>query len=208
MHLGRRRKRSRRKREQLFDPAVELRGCRKQAIVAASSRCRQAVGNFFLHHEDNRRKITVVFQQPQQNVGGDVVRQVADDAGWFGREIQARAQAARLGTEDRIQFDLQDIAFDDFDLGLHGELHAELGRKDTVQFHRDQPPRLPRQHIGDGAAAGADLQHGGLGNIAQRLDNAQSRRFARQKMLSQFGFAWTGLYGRALWHVDPLSFRL
>ncbi len=98
-------------------------------------------------------------------------------------------QAARLRAEDGVQFDRQDVAFDDFNVWLQGEFHSQLRRKDTVQFHRDQPARLPCQQIGDGAAAGANLKHRGLRNIAQGLHNTQSRRFARQEMLSQFGLA-------------------
>ena len=90
---------------------------------------------------------------------------------------------------------------------VHVEFHSELRRKDAIQFHRDQTPRFPGQQIGDGTAAGADLQHRGLGNIPQGFYNAQSGRFVGEKMLAQFGFAWTRSCGRALWHVDPLSFR-
>ncbi len=208
MHLRRRIKRARRKRKQLLHPSIKLRGCRKQAIVAASRRCRQPVGDFFLHHDDNGRKIAVILQQPQQNVGRDVIRQIADHARRLGLKANPRVQHAGLQPEHCIQFDRQDIAFDDFNIGLHVEFHPQLRRQDAVQFHRNQPPRPSCQQVGERAAARPNLQHRRLRNISQRLHNAQRRPFADQEMLPQFRLARTRWCGCALRHVDPLSRRL
>jgi len=90
------------------------------------------------------------------------------------RKIEAGAQASRLRAEDGVQFDLQDVAFDDFNIGLHGKFHAELRREDAIQFHGDQPPRFPRQQVRDGAAAGPDLQHRCLGNYSPRASTMRS----------------------------------
>ncbi len=52
-------------------------------------------------------------KQPQQNVRSDVVGKIADHAHRFRRLLQSRTRAARLRSEDRVEIDRQDVAFDD-----------------------------------------------------------------------------------------------
>src|SRR6266849_3782981 len=200
------RKRARRKREQFLDARIQLGGHRKQAIVAASRRCRQSVRYFLLHHDDNRRKVTVIFEQAQQDVRGDVVGKIADDVSRLGSKVEAGTKGTGLRSENGVELDLEDVPFDDFHVGISGELHAKLRGQHAIKFDSDDPPSARGQQRSQRAAAWADLKHRGVGEIAQSFDNSQSCGLTDQKVLSQFGLA-AFLGDGPLSHVDPLSFR-
>jgi len=86
------------------------------------------------------------------------------------------------------------------------ELHAQLRGHNAVEFDGDDAPSTCGQQGGQGAASGADLEHGGLRYVAERFDDAQCGGVTAEKMLSQFRFA-NRLRDYAFSHVDPLSHR-
>jgi len=79
----------------------------------------------------------VVFEQAQQNVGCDVVGEVADHDRRIRSIIQSRSKAAGLGAKDGVEFDFQDVAFNDLDIGAGGEFQAQLGREYAIKLDGD-----------------------------------------------------------------------
>src|ERR1700733_3916057 len=109
MNFRRRRKRSGRKRKHLLDLGIKLGGGGEQAVVTASGFGGHAVGDLFLHHQDQRVEILPVFEQAQQDVGSDEVREVSYDAGWRGFVFDAGTRVAGLGSEDGVKIDGEDV---------------------------------------------------------------------------------------------------
>ena len=69
------------------------------------------------------------------------------------------ARAAGLGSEECIEINGEDVAFDDLDVRGQRKLHAQLGGQDAIKFNRDQAARSSREQGSQGAASGADLEH-------------------------------------------------
>ena len=77
--LGRRREGAGRQGKEQLDRAVELHGRAEHAIVAGAGCGGDALGDFALHHQDGAIDGGVVRDEVEQDVGGDVVGQIADD---------------------------------------------------------------------------------------------------------------------------------
>src|SRR5271168_4375477 len=149
MHLRRRGKRPRRQGEKFLDAGVELRGGRKQSIVAGAGLGRDAVRNLALYQDYDGLKIFRVVEQAQQNFGSDVVGKVADDLAWLGLELDAGTAQPRLGAEQGIEVDRENVSLDDFDTGEHAETQAKLRSEYAVKFNRDEPSGALGQQRGE-----------------------------------------------------------
>ena len=68
---------------------MQLRCGREQTVFAATGGRGDAVGDLLLHHKDSAGEISNLREEPEQNVGRNVVGQIADD-----NEIVARLQRA------------------------------------------------------------------------------------------------------------------
>ena len=101
--------------EQLFDACIELCGRRKQAIVAPARVSCDPVGNFLLHHDHHGVEVLAKTEQSQQNVGGYVIRKIADHLHWFGL-IRCPGAQSRLRAEHRVEVDGQHVGFDDLNI--------------------------------------------------------------------------------------------
>ena len=145
MHLGRGIECSRGKREELFHLGIELGRGREQAIVARAGFGGDTVGHFALHHEYDGLEMTAESEQPEQDVRGDEVRQIADYTCRLGNVFEAGTRGTRFGAEDCVEVDGQHVAFDDFDIDGSCELHAQLGCQHTIQLDCDEPARAPGQ---------------------------------------------------------------
>ena len=181
-----------------------MRGRREQAVVAASGLGRNTVGDLALHQNHQRLKILRIIEEPQQNFGGDVVRQIADHLRRLGLELDARPPQPRLGTKQRIEIDRENVGLDHFDVRKHAKAQPKLRRQHAVDLNRDQAARPLGQRRSQNPAPGADFEHRLLRRIAQRVDNLQGVTVAGQKMLSQLGFQLGAARGNDLGHVDPL----
>src|SRR5438477_1509117 len=89
MHFRRWRKGAGRQGKQDLHASIELGSCGKQAIVAASWRCGEAVRYFSLHHDHNGLDILALFKQPQQNVRGKVIGKICYHVDRFRLELVA-----------------------------------------------------------------------------------------------------------------------
>ena len=123
--------------------------------------------------------------------------------------IHSWPRASRLGSEQGMEVDGQNVAFDNLHVGLLGEIHAQLRRQHPIDFDCDQPPRPFRQGGSESAAPGADFKHRALRDITQGFHNAHGGRGIHQKVLAQFGPAVDAFpRPRFFVTVDPLSCRL
>ena len=62
-----------------------------------------------------------------------------------------------------------------------------------VEFNGNYVARSCSQRAGDGAAAGADLDDGAAGQIAERGDDSLDGLRVVEEVLSEFGLGWHGL---------------
>ena len=71
--------------EERIDAGVELGGGGEETVVADAGRGGDAVGDFALHHEDGATEVGGGAEEVEEDVGGDVVGEVADDVGGLVR---------------------------------------------------------------------------------------------------------------------------
>lgn len=178
--LGRRRECAGRQGKQLFHVAVELDGDREQAVVAGAGLGCDAVGDFALDHKDGAVDSLFVGCEVQQDVRGEVVGQVADDEQLFVRPGERR------------EIDIEDVAFDDFDIALRCEAVAEAWGQVAVEFDGDEAFGVRGEQFGDGGFAGADFDDGAAGDVAEGIDNALASRGADEEVLAELGFVAGG----------------
>src|SRR5689334_15583688 len=174
--------------KQLLYLCIELRGRGKQAIVAGARLGGDAVGNFALHHDHNSAEIAAVFEKAEKDVGGDVVREIADDIDGLGSVLQAGPLQPGLGTEDDVEVDSQNVAFDDFGIGHECKPHTKLSGEDFIKFDRNQAASSADQHRGQNAGARTDFQDGTAGRVAQSFDDTQGGALVVEEMLAEFWF--------------------
>src|SRR5260370_32841622 len=107
MDFWRRRERSRRQREQLFDFGIKLGRSREQAVISVSWLGCNPLGDLALHHDYNGFEIVVVAEQVQQYVGGNVVRQVSNDVrlrqGFIGLGLRSLVEQRPWLAPDHIR---------------------------------------------------------------------------------------------------------
>ncbi len=65
----------------------------------------------------------------------------------------------------------KDIGVADFNVRRCGELGLERGSKGRIELDQRQMPGSAGEQTSDRAAAGADLQHGIIGNVSERRDD-------------------------------------
>ena len=76
---------------------------------------------------------------------------------------------------------------------LRRELHAQEKSELVVQLDGDQVAGARGQRSGDGALAGADLDHGVAGDVAQRSGDPLDGLRIVEEVLSELGFGEHGL---------------
>jgi len=76
-------------------------------------------------------------------------------------------------------------------------------REHTIQFDGISGGAFGQQGEDEHTPAGADLQHGALRSVTQRLDDAPGRRIVTRKCCPSFGFCLVLCAVLRPWHVDP-----
>src|SRR6185312_4122126 len=194
----------------------------EQTVVANSGRGGDAVRNLLLHHDDNGFKIGMILKQVEQDVGGDEVGQVADQAGLFGHVDDARMVHSGTRAEHGAEVNGDYVALNNLDIFESVEMHAQLRRQHAVKFDSDDTAGPFGQFVGQRAAPGTDFYHRLFGDIPQSIDDAFGSVWISQKVLSQFGTPAVSTRNAAdsrlqswrlrfpqlggVLHVDPLSF--
>src|SRR5579883_822349 len=110
-------------------------------------------------------------KQMQQNVRCNVIRQVSD----HDQLSLASSQSGKIYC--------QDVLFDDLDMMQLSKLPAQSRCQIAIQLHSQQFPGSLRKQFSDGSLTRTDLDHGGIGNIAQGLHDAPARAAVRKKIL-------------------------
>jgi hypothetical protein len=73
--------------------------------------------------------------------------------------IDSWARAAGLGSEERVEIDGENVAFDDFDIWGQRKLHAELSCQNAIELDGDEPPGAAGKQGSQSAAAGSDFEN-------------------------------------------------
>ena len=149
---------------------VELREGGERAVVADAGGGGDAVGDFALHHEHGaveeigaRGGVEV-----EQDVGGDVVGEIADDVerGCLVDRVEARSNC-------------EDVGVVDGDARVVAELEGELSGEGWVELYAVKMCGACGEDGGDGAVAGADLDDGASGDVAEARRRCGGRRTRR-----------------------------
>ena len=153
-------------RDQPDDPRSGGRLHGDRQIRKVTGRRRDPLGDLALDHQHQHRRGRLDAQVTEQERRRDLVRQVCD-------ELVRRSQIV-----GRIE--LQRVALDDLDVLWHQA--RQHGRQVAVQLERDDPPRPPRQLLGQDAEARPDFEHlvvgrqrGGRRDLARDPDVGQER---------------------------------
>lgn len=149
--LGRRRESFGRQREEVFDTGIELRGGREQAVVADAGMGSKAVGDLALNHNDGAVDCLVRGEEVEQDVGSDVVGQIADDE-----------QLVRILGAEGTEVGSENVLLEDFDVGLIGELGTKARGEIAVEFDGDEATSAAGEDLGDGSAAWTDFDNGAM----------------------------------------------
>src|SRR5581483_1603926 len=80
---------------------------------------------------------------------------------------------------------VQDIAFQNLDVLLVGELHPQLGAEHAIEFNGYQLSSATGESFRQRALPGANLDHRRLRDIAERKHNPLSSAVISQKVLAQ-----------------------
>ncbi len=110
----------------------------------------------------------------QEDVGGDVVGEVADD-------VELVAEFGEVAGED--------VGFEDLYVGVVAEAEAEFGGEGAVELDGDEASGAGGEDFGDGAVAGTDLDDRALGEVAEGVGDAVAGGVVDEEVLSEFGSA-------------------
>ena len=183
--FGWRNKGFRRQRKECFDAPVELQGYGKQAVVARSRACCNAVGYLTLDHDNGAVERGGVLREAKEDWRGDVVRQISDDEQTFacnflsGREIEVKYVLAAYG---------------DVESFFGQEALLEGPGQFAVQFDGNEMFGLSSEQLSDRAFAGADFDNGARADWSQRGYDALDGLRIAEKILSKLrfcGHAWS-----------------
>ena len=189
--LGWRRECFWRQGEELLDAGVQLRGYREQAVVARAGWCGDAVGNLTLDHHDGAVDDWMRGEEVKQDIGCDVVRQIADDEetgrplGVCGRlwlQVRFLGQRGEIGGED--------VLAEDGYAGLRGEISHKLRSERLVELDGNEMAGAAREDVCNGAEAGSDFNDGAPRNVAEGVGDGSLRRGADEKVLAEGGAFW------------------
>jgi len=153
-----------------------LRGRREETVIATARSGRDAVGYLALHHQNGTGDPfgSASGKQLQQNVRGDVVRQIPDHVSC----LALRCKRAEIG--------LQNIAFDNRYLWLIAKPEGQFGCKSPVEFQSNQPMAAPSKYLGNRAVTGTNFNYCPLGKIAKSVDNGVAGSIVHKKVLAEF----------------------
>jgi len=79
-----------------------------------------------------------------------------------GSEPPVRMTNGKHDAQPRWSPDGKHIAFDDLDIGIQRELHAQLRREHAIEFDRDQTARSLGQQGSEHSASRTDFEHGAV----------------------------------------------
>jgi hypothetical protein len=129
-----------------------------------------------LHHQNSAedQPRTARGKKLQQNIRGDVVRQVPHDVS----SLALRHKRSKVGFEN--------VSFDDLYLWLIAKSEGQLGRQRTVELQRNQSAAASREYLSDRAPARSNLDHGSLANIAKSVHDGMAGRIIHKKVLAEF----------------------
>ena len=160
-----------RHKQHVFHGVAPLQHHRQPAVVAGRGRSHHAVYDLFLQHEVLVLHHISHLQQMKKNGGGNVVRQVANDAQTGG--AQARGQGPEV--------DLEHVRLHHFQL----RVGAQLGGQIAVQLDDRQPPQPLDQRLCEGGQARADFHHGLAWPGIYGANNLINDAAVGQKMLTK-----------------------
>jgi hypothetical protein len=86
------------------------------------------------------------------------------------------------------EVDVEDVALDDFDIGVRGEALAETRGELAIEFDGDEAAGAGREQVRDGGFAGADFDDGAVGEVAEGIDNGVAGRGTDEEVLAKFRF--------------------
>ena len=179
--------------EEVLDLGVHPGGGGEHAVVADAGEGGDAIGDLALHHEDGafERGGEGGGEEFEQDVGGDVVGEVADDV-----------EAVRLGLgafafefEQCGEVGFEDVGLVDADVGMIAEAEGEFGGEGGVELDSDETVGAGGEDLGEGAVAGADLDDGAGGEVAEGVDYGVAGAVVDEKVLAEFGFGVVGHAG-------------
>ena len=167
--------------EQVLDVIPGLQQHRQDAVGLGPRPFGDALGDLLLDHAHDFRDAFAVVQDLEEDLRGDVVREIADD----GEPLR----------EDLLQLQPQEIGLQE--LSLHaGEVREEVVHGFPVDLHELQVDVLPLQQVlGQYPHAGAHFQ--GLAGAVQGGDDVLRDALVGEKMLAE------GLLG-AYFHIKSV----
>ena len=86
----------------------------------------------------------------------------------------------------------KDVGVVDGDVRGVAEAEGEFAGEGGVELDAMKAGATWREKFGDGAMAGADFGDGALGDVTERVGDAQAGGFVDEKVLTEFGFARQG----------------
>src|SRR5215469_4521106 len=113
-------------------------------------------------------------EQPQQNIGGDVVGEIANHLRMRKIEMLTIGDGAYLWSEQRVQIDRKKVAFHNLYMGGFGVAHPELHGEHAVNLNRNELVGSRHQVVGQDASSWTDLQNNSRADVPQRLNDAGS----------------------------------
>ena len=161
---------------------MELGGCGEEAVVADAGCGGEAVGDLALHHEDGAGKEVGAGErkEAEEDFGGDVVGKVSDDVGGFA----GRDESGEVGCED--------VGVEDLDVEVGAEFEAEFGGEGGVELDGDEAAAARGEDGGDGAVAGADLDYGAGGDVAEGIGDCVAGAVVGEEVLAEGGLSGHG----------------
>ena len=180
-YLGRRGEAARANAEEILDVIPCLQQHRKDAVGLGPRPLGDTLGDLLLDHAHDLGNALAVVQDLEEDLRGDVVREIADD----GEPLR----------EDLLQPQVQEIGLQEPSLHTR-EVGEQVIHRLPVDFHEFQVDVFPLQQIlGQYPHAGADFQ--GLAGAVQCIDDGLRNALVRKKMLAE------GLLG-AYFHIKSV----
>ena len=149
----------------------------------------EAVGDFALDHDDGAFDLRAEVEEVEEDVGSDVVGQVADYEKLVGRRLLVGVDSVRVDgvAAQSGEIGAENVLLEDLDGGQGSKLFAELRSEVAVEFDGDEAVGTGVEQPSDGSAAGSDFDNGAMGEVAEGVDDSGLRRGADEKVLAEFG---------------------
>lgn len=166
----RRRERARGNAEYRLDVGERLKVYAEGSVRLSASRGAHAIGYFALNEKDGAFRPRPA-KRVKKNRRRDVVRHVPDQC------ISARRDVAEI--------DFEDVGFDDLYFGVRRESLSQEGRERAVVLDGNHAAGPLAQYVGEGAAAGADLENRLIASGSQRVGDAREDARVVEEVLAK-----------------------